>query len=171
MLTLKNILVATDFSEASDTALAYGRELAGRFGATLHVLHVAENIYITTFGAETYAAMAPNLQQEVEQGASARLDTLLTDSDNSGPPTRPVVLTSSSPSFAIIDYAGEHEIDLIVIGTHGRGALAHLLMGSVAEKVVRLASCPVLTVRHPQHEFIRPDALVRVRAAGNRLAQ
>ena len=157
MMTLKNILVATDFSEPSDAALAYGRELAARFNATLHVLHIAENIYITTFGAESYAAVAPDLQAEVEDSARARLQQLVLDSDGSGPRTTPVVMTSGSPAFAIIDYAGEHEIDLIVMGTHGRGALAHLLMGSVAEKVVRLAPCPVLTVRHPEHEFVRPD--------------
>jgi nucleotide-binding universal stress UspA family protein len=157
MVTLKNILVATDFSEPSDTALTYGRELASRFGATLHVLHVAENIYVTTYGAETYVAMGANLQKELEEAASVRLDELLVDSDHSGPVTKPIVVTSSSPAFAIVDYAGDHGIDLIVMGTHGRGALAHLLMGSVAEKVVRLAPCPVLTVRHPEHEFVRPD--------------
>jgi nucleotide-binding universal stress UspA family protein len=157
MMTLKNILVATDFSEPSDAALAYGRELAARFNATLHVLHIAENIYITTFGAESYAAVAPDLQAEVEDSARARLQQLVLDSDGSGPRTTPVVMTSGSPAFAIIDYAGEHDIDLIVMGTHGRGALAHLLMGSVAERVVRLAPCPVLTVRHPEHEFVRPD--------------
>ena len=159
MVTLKNILVATDFSEPSDTALTYGRELASRFGATLHVVHVAENIYVTTYGAEAYIATAPGLQKELEAAARARLDELVIDSDRSGPVTRPIVLTSSSPAFAIVDYAGEHGIDLIVMGTHGRGALAHLLMGSVAEKVVRLAPCPVLTVRHPEHEFVRPDTL------------
>ena len=58
MITINNVLVATDFGEASDSALRYGRELAGRFGATLHVLHVVENFYVTTFGAETYAAVA-----------------------------------------------------------------------------------------------------------------
>jgi nucleotide-binding universal stress UspA family protein len=157
MVTLKSILVATDFSEPSDTALTYGRELASRFGATLHVLHVAENIYVTTYGAEAYVAMGPNLQKELEDAARARLDELVIDSDRSGPVTKPIVLTSSSPAFAIVDYAGENGIDLIVMGTHGRGALAHLLMGSVAEKVVRLAPCPVLTVRHPEHEFVRPD--------------
>jgi nucleotide-binding universal stress UspA family protein len=157
MMTLKNILVATDFSEPSDAALAYGRELAARFNATLHVLHVTENIYITTFGAETYAPIAPDLQAEVERAARARLEQLVLDSDGSGPRTTPVVKTSASPAFAIIDYAGEHAVDLIVMGTHGRGALAHMLMGSVAEKVVRLAPCPVLTVRHPEHEFVHPD--------------
>ena len=88
MMTLKNILVATDFSEPSDAALAYGRELAARFNATLHVLHIAENIYITTFGAESYAAVAPDLQAEVEDSARARLQQLVLDSDGSGPPVR-----------------------------------------------------------------------------------
>jgi nucleotide-binding universal stress UspA family protein len=162
MMTLKNILVATDFSEPSDAALTYGRELASRFDATLHVLHCAENVYITTFGAETYAAVAPSLQAEIEEAARLQLERLLIDSDGSGPRTTAVVLTSASPAFAIVDYAGGNGIDLIVMGTHGRGGLAHMLMGSVAEKVVRLAPCPVLTVRHPEHEFVRPDTLAVV---------
>jgi nucleotide-binding universal stress UspA family protein len=162
MIALKKILVATDFGEASDVALAYGRELAAPFGATLHVLHVAQDIYINAFGAENYAAMAPQLQGDLEEGARKQLDELLVDSDRSGPPTTRAVLTSSSPAFAIVDYANDNGIDLIVMGTHGRGALAHLVMGSVAERVVRLAPCPVLTVRHPEHDFIRPDALVTV---------
>jgi nucleotide-binding universal stress UspA family protein len=159
MITVKNILVATDFGEASDSALRYGRELAGRFSATLHVLHVVENFYVTTFGAETYAAIVPEMQREIEESARKRLDEALIDSDRSGPATKPVVITSGSPAYAIVDYARENGIDLIVLGTHGRGALAHLLMGSVAERVVRVASCPVLTVRNPEHEFVRPDAL------------
>lgn len=162
MITLKNILVATDFGEAADVALTYGRELAGRFGATLHVLHVADNIYINAFGAETYAAMAPDLQTELEASAPKKLDELLIDSDRSGPPTKRALLTSSSPAFAIVDFAKDNNIDLIVMGTHGRGALAHLVMGSVAERVVRLAACPVLTVRHPEHEFVLPDSPVKV---------
>lgn len=159
MITIKNILVATDFGEASDSALRYGRELAGRFGATLHVLNVVENFYVTTFGAETYAAVVPEMQREIEVAARKRLDEELIDSDRSGPPVKPVVMTSGSPAYAIVDYARENGVDLIVMGTHGRGALAHLLMGSVAERVVRIASCPVLTVRSPEHEFVRPDAL------------
>src|SRR5579871_5746671 len=100
MIAINNILVATDFGEASDSALRYGRELAGRFGATLHALHVAENVYVTTFGAETYAAIVPEMQQEIETSAKKRLDEALIDSDRSGPPTRAVVMTSSSPAFA-----------------------------------------------------------------------
>jgi|KBSMisStandDraft_5_1062788.scaffolds.fasta_scaffold13840_9 nucleotide-binding universal stress UspA family protein len=163
MIAMKNILVATDFGEAADNSLTYGRELATRFDATLHVLHVAENVYVTAFGAETYASFAPDLQRDLEQNAQRRLHEAVLDSDGSGPRTVPVVMTSSSPAFAIIDYAREHHIDLIIMGTHGRGALGHILMGSVAERVVRLAPCPVLTIRQTQHDFIHPDGLVAVR--------
>jgi nucleotide-binding universal stress UspA family protein len=159
MIAIKNILVATDFGETSDSALRYGRELAGRFDATLHVLNVVENFYVTTFGAETYAAVVPEMQHELEGAARKRIDELLIDSDRSGPRSKGVVMTSGSPAYAIVDYARENGIDLIVMGTHGRGALAHLIMGSVAERVVRIASCPVLTVRSPEREFVRPDAL------------
>jgi nucleotide-binding universal stress UspA family protein len=110
MITLKKILVATDFSEPSDAALTYGRELATRFGATLHVLHAAENI-IGRFGAETYSATAPDLQERLESGARRRLDELLIDGDNSGPSAIPVLLTASSPALAIVDYAKEKNID------------------------------------------------------------
>jgi nucleotide-binding universal stress UspA family protein len=74
-------------------------------------------------------------------------------------------MTSGSPAYAIVDYAREYDIDLIVMGTHGRGALAQLMMGSVAERVVRIAPCPVLTVRHPEHEFVQPDTLLVVARA------
>ena len=98
MIALKNILVATDFGEAADSALAYGRELAQRFDATLHVLHVAENVYITAFGAETYASFAPDLQRDIEQSAHRRLNEAVIDSDGSGPRTVPAVMTSGSSS-------------------------------------------------------------------------
>ena len=67
--------------------------------------------------------------------------------------------------MVIADYAEESDVDLIVMGTHGRGLLAHVFMGSVAERVVRIAPCPVLTVRNPEHEFVFPDALQTVAAA------
>jgi nucleotide-binding universal stress UspA family protein len=165
MITVKNVLVATDFSEPSDAALLYGRELAVRFGAVLHVLHVAQNIYINGFGAENYTAVVPELQEQVEENARRQLHEMLVDTDRSGPRSIPVVLTSSSPAMTIVDYAKARDIDLIVMGTHGRGALAHLVMGSVAERVVRLAPCPVLTVRRPEREFVRPDTLVAVAQA------
>ena len=164
MIAMKNVLVATDFGEAADSAFAYGRELAARFGATLHVLHVAENVNITAFGAETYASFAPDLQRDIEASAHRRLNDLLGAGGPQDVRMIPAVMTSGSPAFAIIDYANDHEIDLIIMGTHGRGTLGHFLMGSVAERVVRLAGCPVLTVRQPERDFVHPDALVRVEA-------
>jgi nucleotide-binding universal stress UspA family protein len=165
MITLKRILVATDFSEPADAALTYGRALARNFGATLHVLHVAGTLPIAVYGAEAYTVSVPELQQEIEDAARKELNDLLVDNDVRPLPTKPVLVTSDAPALAIVEYAKREHIDLIVTGTHGRGAVAHLLMGSVAERVVRTAPCPVLTVRHPEHEFIVPDALVAVAKA------
>lgn len=164
MVTLKNILVPTDFGEAADAALMYAREIAGKSGATLHVIHVAENIFLKTYG-ETYGPLLADMQRDLEEGARKQLDELLIDSDSSGPPTRHAVLRSMSPFSTIVGYAADNDIDLIVMGTHGRGGFAHLMMGSVAERVVRLAPCPVLTVRHPEHEFVLPDTLATVARA------
>jgi nucleotide-binding universal stress UspA family protein len=73
------------------------------------------------------------------------------------PEVQTTVIVSSAPADAIAGYARDADIDLIVIGTHGRGGMAHFLSGSVAERVVRIAPCPVLTARHPEHEFVPPD--------------
>ena len=162
MITLKNVLVATDFGEAADAALLYGLTIARKFGATLHVLHVANAVFSQALGPETLTL--PTLQSDIENAARVRLAELLTDSDGSGPPTKPVVFTASSPSFTIVDYARDNNIDLIVTGTHGYTALKHALLGSVAERVVRMAPCPVLTIHHPEHEFVRPDTLVAASA-------
>jgi nucleotide-binding universal stress UspA family protein len=164
MIALKNILVATDFGEASDAALAYGRELARSFNATLHVLHVADDVYVR-LGGDAYVAVLPELQKDIEAAAHKTLDQLLIDNDPNPLPVKKAVITSSSTASAIVQYAKDAGIDLIVLGTHGRGAMAHLLMGSVAERVVRTARCPVLTVRHPEHEFVLPDTLSTVTRA------
>jgi nucleotide-binding universal stress UspA family protein len=156
MINLKQILVATDFGEASDAALTYGRALARSFGATLHVLHVADDLF-TRIAGEGYASVLPELQRDLEQAAKTRLDSLLIDNDPTPLPVTKAIVTSNTPAAAIVHYAADAHVDLIVVGTQGRGGLTHLLMGSVAEKVVRTAPCPVLTVRHPEHEFVRPD--------------
>ncbi|MGE3959954.1 MAG: universal stress protein [Vicinamibacterales bacterium] len=159
MMALKSILVATDFGEASNAALNYGRELARTFGATLHVLHVADDVYMR-LGGDAYVAVLPDLQKDVEAAAHRQLDELLIDNDPNPLPVKKAVVTSAATAIAIVQYARDMGIDLIIVGTHGRGAVAHLLMGSVAERVVRTAHCPVLTVRHPEHDFVTPDALM-----------
>jgi nucleotide-binding universal stress UspA family protein len=164
MILLKNILVATDFGEASDAALSYGRDLARSYGSTLHVLHIAENV-LARYAGDGTLALLPQLQSDVDESARKRMGVLVTDEDRTMLHAKPVVLTALGTAEAIVDYAKQHKVDLIVMGTHGRRAVAHLLMGSVAERVVRTAPCPVLTVRHPEREFIGPDALVAVTRA------
>jgi nucleotide-binding universal stress UspA family protein len=164
MIVLKNVLVPTDFGEASDAALTYGRDLARTFGARLHVLHVVDNIAVR-LANEASIAVLPELQNQVEENARKRIEALVTADDKATLNANPCVFVSHGPAETIVQYAKDHGIDLIVMGTHGRRALAHVLMGSVAERVVRTASCPVLTVRHPEREFVMPDALVAVARA------
>lgn len=165
MMTLNRILVATDFGEAADAALQYGRALARAFGASLTVLHVAEDLLTASFGIEGYVGGYPDFQRSIEEGARKQLDARLSEQDRTDLGAIAVLRTSSSPALTIVNYARDVNADLIIMGTHGRGAMAHLLMGSVAERVVRTASCPVLTVKHPEHEFVVPDALVAVTKA------
>lgn len=152
MIVLKDVLVATDFSPPSDSALTYGRALARAFGATLHVLHVTSNSFMRPTAADPYAIKAAILQT---------LEDRLTAEDRTRLRARPVLETSDHPGDAITEYAKSASIDLIVMGTKGRSGLSHLLVGSVAERVVRNAPCPVLTVRQPEHEFVVPDATPR----------
>lgn len=131
------ILVPTDFSQPSDAALAYARQLADSTGATLHVLHVVDNMFLRVVLADPHdyeTAAVRQLQDRVpvEDGGSTAIL---------------VVERSDKPADEITSYARTHDIDLIVMGTHGRGRVAHLLLGSVAGKVARTASCPVLTMR------------------------
>src|SRR4029077_3244661 len=117
------------------------------------------------YGTEGYFAALPALQQDIEDAARRQLDALLVDNDEPPLPTRRAVIASGAPALTVVKYAELNHIDLIVTGTHGRGAVAHLLLGSVAERIVRTAPCPVLTVRHPEREFVVPDALVAIAKA------
>ena len=129
------ILVPTDFSRASNAALAHARRLAASTGASLHVLHVVDNVFLRTVLADPHNYEAAALWQLQQQFPDGDPGAIL------------LVERSEAPADEIARYARIHGIDLIVMGTHGRGRMANLLLGSVAEKVVRSASCPVLTVR------------------------
>jgi universal stress protein A len=147
MMTIHNILVATDFSDTSTAALTHARELARAFNGTLHVLHVTGNVVAEAIGIEGYTTDWAALQEEVDAAARKQLEGLVTEDDRRALSAKAIVIMSNSPAQAIVSYANDAHIDLIVVGTHGRGGMAHLLMGSVAERVVRTAPCPVLTVR------------------------
>ena len=141
MIVMKRVLVATDFSETSDAALAYGRSLARQFGAALHVLHIMDNAFLRP------TAVDPAV---IKATAWRALRERVTDSDRNELKAHPVIETSDTPAEAIADYATAAHIDLVVVGTHGRSGLSRFLMGSVAERVVRIAPCPVLSVHHPE---------------------
>jgi universal stress protein A len=147
MMTIKNILVATDFSETSAAALSYARELAHAFRSTLHVLHVTANVVAGAVGIEGFTTDWAALQREVDAAARKQLDEMVTAEDRRTLAAKATVMTSNIPAEAIVAHANELHADLIVVGTRGRGGMAHLFMGSVAERVVRTAPCPVLTVR------------------------
>ena len=155
MLSIKSVLVPTDFSDASEAALNYGKSMAEAFGASLHLVHVMEDLLAHAWAAEVYVASAPNLREEIERESRLRLETMLPEADRERMHAR-VALLAGSPFIEIIRYAKANDIDLIVMGTHGRGPIAHMLLGSVAEKVVRKSPCPVLTVRDGQHQFVMP---------------
>lgn len=165
MIRLKTILVPTDFSECSDAAVSYGYALAEAFGATLHLLNVVQDPYTLPWAAEGFAAPIGDLLADWEAQANRRL----AESVPAAAASKTVVKTHvGSPHSEIVRYAAHHGIDLIVLGTHGRGPLSHMLLGSVAERVVRTAPCPVLTVRHPQREFVA-DAPVEKASTASRV--
>jgi nucleotide-binding universal stress UspA family protein len=158
MIVLKSILVATDFSEPSEVALAYGRDLARSYESTLHVLHVVEDVNLR-YGPEVGIVTA-EVQNDLEARARRDLDARITDDDRRTLKIVPCVESRLSVPGGITDYAQQHTIDLIIVGTHGRGPVKKFFVGSVAERVVRTAPCPVLTVRQHEREFIAPDTLI-----------
>ena len=153
MINVKNILVPTDFEHTSAHALTYGRELARLFNATIHIMHAVDDVFALPGGTEGALASFPQLQQQLLQLAHAQIEKLMTDEERKAG-TKAIVLTSSTPAQSIVDYARDAQVDLIVMGTHGRGGAPAFLIGSVAERVVRTAPCPVLTVRHPERDFV-----------------
>ena len=162
MIALKNILVATDFSEPSAVAMEYGRNLARAYGSKLHVLHVVEDVTMRYSGE--FVAVMPDIQKDLESAARLDMDKLIT-ADDRQLPLVVAVETHMTAAGGITEYAKANVIDLIVVGTHGRGALKQFMMGAAAERVVRTAPCPVLTVREHERDFIAPDQLVAVARA------
>ena len=157
MIALTNILVPTDFSEPSRHALDYGRQFARQFNARLHVLHTVEDVMIAG-GAEVPIAAVQEVEHGLETIAARQMDEILTADDRAALQAVTVVRAARTAAIDIVEYAREHAIDLIVMGTHGRGGFQHLLLGSVAERVVRSAPCPVLTVHAVERDFVLPDA-------------
>ncbi len=155
MIKLKRILLPTDFSDYSEQAMSYACAFAEQFDAELHILHVLQDLVAVV--PEPGVAFPPPGDYMGELKESANQALLQIPAADWAADRTIVRETRQGPPFLeIIRYAKEQEIDMIVLGTHGRGGLAHVLLGSVAEKVVRKAPCPVLTVRPGEHEFVMP---------------
>ena len=154
MIQLARILLPTDFSEFSSEATKYACALAEQFDAELHLLHVLE-IHQSTTPDFAMGLALPSRTKESRKAAEKTLENVL---DSKWAEGRKVVkaILEGTPFLEIIRCAKEYDIDLIVMGTHGRSGLVHVLIGSVAEKVVRKAPCPVLTVRPEGHQFVMP---------------
>ena len=142
------ILVPTDFSAPSAAALVAAKDLAARFGASLHLVHVLEDPYaVAAYSADALGYLPPGIKDAWQREAEKHLNALLTPAERAQFMATTRVLFSGSAAREIVEHAQNNHIDLIVMGTHGRGGVAHLLLGSATERVVRTATCPVLTMR------------------------
>lgn len=157
MIDINKILYPTDFSEYSRVALPYAIDLTRQNNAELFCLHVVEMPKEEYLTSEYMVPLnLPHVPEDkVLRTARARLEKFVSENLSEIDKITSRVLVGT-PFVEIIRYAREQSIDLIVMGTHGHSALAAMLLGSVAERVVRKASCPVLTVRHPEYKFEMP---------------
>ena len=150
MIEIKRILIPTDFSEYSQHSLKYAVALAESFQAKLYVMHVWEHSII---GAPT-EAYPPEIMVGAEQSERETLNRITDELRAKGIDAEPVFVVGRA-YVEIVSRAKQLDVDLITLATHGRKGLSHLVFGSTAEKIVRLAPCPVLTVKHPEHEFVK----------------
>jgi nucleotide-binding universal stress UspA family protein len=152
------ILVPVDFSPTSESAIEHAQELAARFDACIELLHIVEDpIASGAWELDASYLTIPELLDRFVEDAERRLGEVRSQLMDAGITVETHVVTGT-PARGIVHVAQEDGCDLIVMGTHGRTGLSHMLMGSVAERVIRTAVCPVLTVRH------RPSTSVEAKA-------
>lgn len=154
----QKILLPTDFSTLSAVATKYACELAVKLDSELHLLHGLESQVDPTTPAFEMGLVGIALPTYIRESKAAAENSLTRVLDPQWAASRRVVyaVVEGSPKAEIVRYARQQDIDLIVLATHGRTGLSHVFMGSVAENVVRTASCPVLTLRPERHGFVMP---------------
>jgi nucleotide-binding universal stress UspA family protein len=152
MISLNKILCPIDHSDCSKDALRYAVSFAMKDEAKLLLLHVID---IRSFneGLDAMSTQIPN-EETIEQLRVKLLNCIPEEIRNDMDVE--AIVSQGIPFAEIISTAKKKEIDMIVIGSHGRTGLSHIMLGSVSEKVVRKAPCPVLTVRQSDHEFVMP---------------
>lgn len=150
MLSFRTILAPTDFSPHAEGAVRAACELAERLGAALHLLHALPDV-VVPMGPDPslITSLPPNFYAETEAQSREALGRVI-QPDWPRPAEVITEVRWGDPVEAIVTYARERSIDLITIATHGRTGLSHVLLGSVAERIVREAPCPVLTLRDRQ---------------------
>jgi universal stress protein A len=146
MVEFQRILAPVDFSPASNFALEYAKALTMKCGGVLEVLHVVEDRMDESLWPTEAHAPSPQIEEALVDSATQRLAACLSreERDKYG---ATLTLLFGPPALTIVEHAARGRADLIVMGTHGRTGVSHLLLGSVAEHVVRTATCPVLVVR------------------------
>ena len=166
MSRVKRLLVPTDFSPASDIAFNYALDMAAREGASIHLLHVIENATVAAVFPDGLYAELPGVRERLIGEAQSRLDKTAKECAAANVTATTQVLVGA-PASSITGEASVRGTDLIVMGTHGRSGFEHLMLGSVAERVLRSAQCPVLTVRETSRaaDTIAEEAVRRRQAA------
>jgi nucleotide-binding universal stress UspA family protein len=150
----KKILVPLDFSDYTEEIINVAVRIAEKFGSTIHLLHVIPNMdYFTPYESFLPAENLVSIQRDIEREVGKDLEAVV--KKISDIPVTKAIHTGVA-FLEIIDYVRSEKIDLVVMGTHGRGGFEHILLGSVAEKVVRRSPCPVLTVRPAGKQFPKP---------------
>lgn len=150
---LKKILVPTDFSDCSAKALAYALAFAKLSQAEIILLHVVEPISYPMYGQDVAADLS-GFQADLLQASTEHLARFRQEKAGNYQPLR-TIITEGGSYWEIVETAKSENVDLIILSTHGHTGLRHVLLGSTAERVVRHAPCPVLTVREREHEFIK----------------
>lgn len=154
-MTFRNILTPTDFSASADAALGHAVQFADRFDATLHLLHAVNELDAAWYGLSEAGGGAPRLQKRIQSEAQDRLYELIPRSAKLDVRTEVAQQLNFEVADAIEDYVAEHAVDLVVMGTHGRRGIGRLVLGSVANKLIRRSSCPVVTVQEDEEEAHR----------------
>lgn len=145
MTAITRILVPTDFSESADQAFMYALALADGVGAAVRLVHVFEDPDDVGLYSNMYVPMPVELREQILTDLRRQLSERVATMAGSKKVAAEVVI--GAPARTIVEDATAHQCDLIVMGTHGRHGMAHMLLGSVAERVIRTAACPVLVVR------------------------
>ncbi|MCE5194644.1 MAG: universal stress protein [Nitrospiraceae bacterium] len=150
-MEIKRILFPTDFSEGSDHALPYAIDMARNYNAKLYIVHVIYDIARAVGWHVTHISI-DDLYKDIAENAKKEMERYSNDIPKNLSSVEKIIL-KGTPYSEIIKFAKENTIDIIVMGTHGRRGIDRVLFGSTAERVVRDAPCPVLSVRQPAHHI------------------